>query len=182
MRTVMIGDATCYDYDNWKEFVYAPEEEFDEVFVIFGNRDFKGVTNASWYQDAIKYISDNDLREMEYEIMEALQKLFPGDQFDLFVIRGCSQGEWQNVICKRSALETSDYEELKEDLADFYFGYVTEIYDEEENYCYHVSNSEMWKHKDNLKEFVRELFSIDGDFRLLKQNGFTKIPNWEVVF
>ena len=184
MRTIKIDnecDSSILWSDEWKGYVYAPEEEFDEVFVIKGNRDYNQHTSASWYQKALEYLEENDIYESNTNIMNALEKLFPNDTFKWSIIRGSCQGEWQDVIYKANAME--DDSGLIDDLQDFYFGYVSEIYDEEENCVYCVSHTDMWKHEDNLDNYIRNLCCIDDneEIEILKSDGYSMVKNWVAV-
>lgn len=185
MRTIKIdNDCNAWDiYPNeWKGYVYAPEE-FDEVFVIKGNKDFKETVDASWYKKVVEYLEENDIEETENSTLDALKKLYPKDTFKTETIRGCVQREWQEVIYKANAIICDDINELFECFADFYFGYITEIYDEEENCVTYVAHSEIWKHehKGDLKEYIRSLMEIgdDEDVKFIKSNGYITVKSWE---
>ena len=181
-RTIRI-DSECYMDDEWKGYIYGPEDEFDEVFVITGNNDYKEIASASWYNKAVEYLRDHDF-DITYEtITDVLRKLFPDDEFEWRTITGCVQGEYQEVLYKRNAITCDDINELFECLGDFYFGYVTEIYDEEENCATYVANSEMWKHDDDLKEFIKDLLCVGDDekVRFIKSNGYVMTKKWEEI-
>lgn len=183
MRTVKIDEECnrCYLYpDEWKGYIYAPEDEFDEVFVINDSYN-NGNKNASWYKKAIEYLEENDINENETEILKALRKLYPNDTFDTFPITGYVQGEYADVIYKVNGSEWVD--DLKEAFGDFYFGYVTELIDENENVHMYVSDSELWKYRNELEKFVRDILEIDEDeeIEILKSNGYTTIKNWEKI-
>lgn len=179
MKTIKINETAFLDEGEWKGYVY-PEEFFDEVFVIFGNPDYKGVKEASWFKKALEYLEENDRPETDVEILKALKILFPDDEYDYCSITGSVQGEWQQVIYKKKEVIGFD----KEYLADFYFGYVAEVIDEEENLCEWTSYSELWdaEYKGNLKEYIRDLMQLgDEDFRILKCDGHVTVPNWKEV-
>lgn len=168
--------------DEWKGFIYGPEEEFDNVFVIVAPSDFNRSTDASWYQKAIEYLEENDIPNNETEVMKALKKLYPDDEFDTFDITGYVQGEYATVIYKVNGSEFPDG--FKECFGDFYFGYVTEFIDEEENVHNFIADSEFWEHEDkDLRDFVCDIFNIDPDedIEIMKSNGYTMVKNWEVV-
>ena len=189
MRTIKID--TEYDGfelypDDWKGYVYGPEEEFDEVFVIKPGDRYTEINSASWYQKALEYMEENDINETEGNVLSTLRKLFPDDKFDSFAICGCVQGEYADVIYKANAFaDECNIKELRDCLGDFYFGYVTEIYDEEENCVIYVSNSEFWEveNEGNIEKYIRELIGIDDDeeVRIMKSNGYTMVKNWERI-
>lgn len=183
MRTIKI-DTECNTWDlypdEWKGYIYAPEDEFDDVFVVVGNRDFDNITDAQWYRAALEYIKENGLPETE--IMSVLNKLYPNDEFDRFDITGYVQREYQTVIYKVNGSNFSD--DFKEVFGDFYFGHVTEIIDTQENAHEYVADSEFWKHEDNdLEAFIRDLMYIDDDeeIEILKSNGYTTVKNWVAI-
>jgi hypothetical protein len=188
MRTIKI-DTECNAWDlypdEWKGYVYGPQEEFDDVFVIVAPRHYYSITNADWYEKALDYIDENDLLETEDEIMKTLEKLYPNDRFDKFDITGYTQGEYATVIYKANKLDIScDLNEFVECFGDYYFGHVTEFIDTQENVHEYVADSEFWKHENkDLKSFVCDILCIDKDedIQLLKSNGYTQVKNWTVV-
>ena len=53
------GNSWLYDkYDTWKEYVGVAD--FDETFVLKGNRDYKDHTDASWYTKVTELLNDID--------------------------------------------------------------------------------------------------------------------------
>ena len=179
MKTIKI-DTEAYMYENdYKGYVYC-EDLFDETFVITGNPNYKGVASASWYCKAVEYLEELDEEVNPYSIIHVLEILFPDDEFEYTQITGYVQGEWQDVIYKKSEIENFDSQWL----ADFYFGYVAEIYDEEEDIGTYVSKSELWNVRDHgdLKQYIRDLLQIDDeeDFQVLKSNGYIMVQNWEL--
>ena len=180
MRTIKI-DTECNAWDlypnDWKGYIYGPEDEFDDVFVIVGNRHYNNITDATWYKTALEYIEENDLPKSE--IMSVLKKLYPNDEFGMFDITGYTQGEYQTVIYKLNGSTFSN--DFKEVFGDFYFGYVTEIIDAQENVHEYVADSEFWNHETkDLDAFVRDILNIDDaeEIRILKSNGYTQVKNW----
>lgn len=188
MRTIKI-DTECNAWDlypdEWKGYIYGPQEEFDDVFVVVAPRHFNSDTDAAWYQEAIKYLEENDIFENETEILKALEKLYPEDKFDTFDISGYVQSEYATIIYKVNKLNLScDLREFIECFGDFYFGHVTEFIDVQENVHEYVADSEFWKHEDkDLKSFVCDILDIDSseDIQLLKSGGYTYVKNWIAV-
>lgn len=187
MRTIKIdNECNAWDIypDEWKGYIYAPQEEFDDVFVVVAPRHFNSDTDAAWYQEAIKYLEENDIFENETEILKALEKLYPDDKFDTFDISGYVQGEYATIIYRVNKLNLScDLREFIECFGDFYFGHVTEVIDTEENVHEYVADSEIWKHehKGDLKAFIRSLMGIgdDEDVKFIKSNGYVTVKSWE---
>lgn len=182
MRTIKI-DTECNAWDlypdEWKGYIYAPQEEFDERFVVVAPRHFDSLTNAPWYEKAIEYLEENNIIENETEIIKALKKLYPNDKYDTFNITGYTQEEYATVVYKVNGVEWSD--DLKEIFGDFYFGHVTEIIDEEENVHEYIADSEFWEHEDkDLKAFICDMLQIDDndEIEILKSNGYTTVKNW----
>lgn len=188
MRTIRIdneADSWMLWPNEWKGYVYGPEEDFDEVFVITGNRDYKGLREASWYKDAVEYLENNYEEVTLDNIMETLTKLFPNDTFEKMEINGFSQNEWQYVIYKTNAADFWG-DDLKETLEDFYFGYVTEIYNAEDKVVTYVGNQEMWKYEDDqnkLKDFICDLIGIDPDedVQFLVSDGYEMAKKWKAI-
>ena len=167
--------------DGWKEYIYGPKEEFNEIFVVIVPKEFNSTEDASWYRKAIEYIENNDIDYGETEIINTLNKMYPDEKFDTFDITGYVQGEFATVLYKANGIEVSA--DFRECFGDFYFGHVTEIIDEEENVHDYVADSELWKHEDNLDEFVRDVLQIDEDeeIEILKSDGYITVKNWVTV-
>lgn len=86
--------------DEWKGYIYGPQEEFDDIFVVVAPRHFTSLTDAPWYKKAVDYLEENDIPMNETEVMKALEKLYPDDKFDTFSITGYVQSEHAEVIYK----------------------------------------------------------------------------------
>ena len=166
MTTIKINTTPdWWPYEEWKEYIYPPEE-FDEVFAVFGNSDYKGVTNASWYKAVVAYQEENDV-----DFMSALKILFPNKRFEHVPIRGSVQREWQDVVY--DATSVCDFD--AESFADFYFGYVTEI--RTDDLVEYVSDSVFWEHEHDgdLKKFLCDLMWVEDEDVVIYKDG-------EVIF
>ena len=189
-------------------------EDFEEHFVITGNRDMNGFTGASWYQEAREIIKDIDLyiddisdgtmeaTDIEgitaenadallqaYESMHSLDDvdgitdvlnvLHPDCHYVRMQIHGCTQGEWQNVICEEKDAECID------DISAFYWGEVSCLHYEEEDVWSVVSDDDLWtwERENTLQEHLRDLLDIDADASLevYRQDGCTCSPRFERV-
>ena len=160
-------DSSFYLSDGeWKSYIYAPVDEFDETFIVYGNPDYKGVTSASWYKSAIDYLEKHDILPTETDdIIKALKELYPDTVFDRFHIIGYSQGEWQDVIYKADAVASEIDNDFKDAFGNFYFGYVTEIINEDDNIHTYIGDDEYFVCRDdaNFINVICEYVGVDPD-------------------
>lgn len=207
MRTIKINTNEApfwlYDsYDSWKEEV---SENFDEIYVIKGNRDYKEIVEASWYKRAMDLIHNfeqevekewfTDLTETQYNeikeiidkcrysddfatILKVLKVIYPEEKFETATIRGYCQGDWNEVLYK---VNGADIELLEA----YYFGMVAEVFDETENFNAVVTDDALWKaeRENKVESLVRECCYIpdDEEIEIYKSDGYVKVINWVKV-
>lgn len=196
------GEGTWWLYggsENWKDYVGC--ENFDEQVVLTGNRDFGGCTEASWYQNTKRILTDIDcydeypddvseevkgkLKELydkcrctEDIIIDVLRLLYPEDIFEEGTIRGYCQGDWQDYIIKGN---------VDTDLLEaFYFGKIADISvdDGEESFGDVITHDELWKaEREDLKEYMRKRYELseDEEIHILQANGMKQVVDWKEV-
>lgn len=207
MRTIRISNSDISwlyrDSEYWKNFCGC--DDFDETYVVFGNRDYAEIKNASWYCEAINLGGDLDngceredfdnLTDEQYNkakeiydncrcyddtetIIKFLEVLYPDDKFKTCVIRGYVQGDWNNVIYKANV--THDINLLEA----YYFGEVTEIFDEEGATAV-VTDDDLYKakHEGRLKDLCYDLLDIDKEeeIKIYEDDGYITTIKWKEV-
>lgn len=197
------GDGTCWLYNSnqgWKD--YCGCENFDEQVVLTGNRDFTGCTEAEWYQKAKEILDDIDcydeyptdvsnevnakLKEMydkcrctEDILVDVIRLLYPEDTFETGMIRGYSQGDWQDYIIKGD-VDTDLLEAM-------YFGKISDITatTDEEEFGDVITHDELWRaeREEGLKEFFRKHYEFDEDeeIHILQADGYKQVVDWRAV-
>lgn len=171
MRTIridtMADTSFLYADDEWKNYVFN-REDFDNRFVITGNRSFIPCTDAKWYRKAkklFKLIDSNysydEIEERDFCTAEQWKKaesahscangrddllvilniariLYPEETFEMREIRGSSQGEWQYAVFRETGVENP--QKVFDTLEAFYFGNVAEIRSrDEDEMCFDVT-------------------------------------------
>lgn len=196
------GDGTWWIYANnkiWKEYVC---EDFDEMVVLMGNRDYGGCTEASWYQrakDILNDISDYDeypsdvsdevsakLKELydscsyiEEIIFDVIKLLYPEETFKTGIIRGYTQSEWQEYIVKDDV--------NTEQLEAMYFGKIADISvetDIEDGFSDVITHDELWEaERGDIKEFMRKRydFAEDEEIHIYRADGMKQVVDWKQV-
>ena len=210
MKVFINNEADCSllfdNYDSWKD--YCNVSDFDNTYVLTGNRHFHDHTEAEWYNKVLDLIKDfdnectredfSDLSDEQYTqvkeiydnckvsddfttIIKFLGVLYPNDTFKQTTIRGYTQGDWQDVLYK----ETADVDiNLLESI---YFGKVAEMYYEDEDGLIthtYVTDDELWKaeNENKIEELVEKHFSfLDDGFEVYKADGYTRIINWKRI-
>ena len=210
MRTIRINtQADCYwlfSGDEWKGYCGCTEEEFGETYVIKGNRDYKEIAEASWFEKATDLINDleqevdrkyfTDLTDAQYgkakeviekcrysddfdTIIKVLNILYPEDEFKSGTIRGYCQRDWQEVLYKVNVPHNLELLEA------YYFGMITEIYDETENIVECVTDDAIWdaERKGEIEKFVRETLDIpeNEEIKILMSDGYVTTIKWKEV-
>lgn len=202
------GDGTWYLYngnETWKDYVGC--EDFDEEVVLTDNRDYKGCTEASWYQnanellddiandfDALDICDDYSLTHEQYKsvkemydkcrctediLIDVIRLLYPEDTFETGTIRGYNQGDWQDYIVKGD-VDTDLLEAM-------YFGKISDITvtTGEEEFGDVITHDELWRaeREEGLKEFFRRHYELDKDeeIHILQANGYKQVADWEEV-
>ncbi len=195
------GEGTWWLYagDEWKSYVC--DEDFDELIVLTGNRDYKGCTEASWYKRAKEILNDIDcydeypsdvskevndkLKELydgcrctEDILVDVIRLLYPDETFKAGTIRGYCQGEWQEYIVKGNV----DIEALE----NFYFGKVADISVETDGEVYGdvITHDELWKaEREGLEDYLRKTYDIseDEELHILKADGMMQVVDWREV-
>lgn len=196
------GEGTWWLYgnsENWKAYVCG--EEFDERVVLFGNRDYTGCTEATWYQRAKEVLNDIDcygeypddlsdetnakLKELydkcrctEDIVLDVIRLLYPNDTFKSGTIRGYCQRDWQEYIVKGDV----DIDALES----LYFGKVADISVDngEDSFGDVITHDELWKaEREGLKEYMRKLYDIaeDEEIHILKADGYRQVVDWKKV-
>lgn len=202
------GDGTWYLYNGnemWKDYVGC--ENFDEEVVLTGNRDYKGCTEASWYQNANELLDDiaNDfdtldicddysLTQEQYKLVkemydecrctkdilvDVIKLLYPEDTFKTGTIRGYSQGDWQDYIVKGD-VDTDLLEAM-------YFGKISDITitTDEEEFGDVITHDELWRaeREEGLKEFFRNYYELDKneEIHILQADGYKQVVDWKAV-
>jgi len=204
MRTIRIdtNESPYWLYDScdsWKEYVSG---DFDETYVIKGNRELKQITEASWYKRATDIISDfesevekeyfTDITETQYDrlkeivdkckysddfetVIKVLRVIYPEETFGTATIRGYVQRDWQKVLYKVNGADIKLLEA-------YYFGMVNEVYDETENLCTVVTDDDLWnaERENKVGSLVREVCDIpdDEEIEIYKSDGYIKTTNW----
>lgn len=200
IRINTTGDGCYWLYggtDAWKDYVGC--EDFNEQVVLYGNRDYSGIEEASWYQKAKEIIDDinnyddypDDMSEENKEEirkillsscddvpMEVLRILYPDDEFKTGTIRGYSQGDWEYYIVKGDV----DVERLEA----YYFGNVVDIFvkDNEEEYDDVMTCEELWDaEREGYEKVFRERYGIpeDEELEIYVADGYIKTPDWKLV-
>ena len=203
MREIRInttGDGCWWLYNGseiWKDYVGC--EDFNEQVVLYGNRDYSGIEEASWYQKAKEIVDDinnyddypDDMSEENKEEIrkillsscddvpvEVLRILYPDDEFKTGTIRGYSQGDWEYYIVKGDV----DVEQLEA----YYFGNVVDIFvkDNEEKYSDVMTCEELWDaEREGYEKVFRERYGIpeDEELKIYVADGYIQTLNWELV-
>ena len=183
----------------WKNYVC--EENFDETIVLYGNRDYKDHTDATWYQEAKQILEDIDcydeypdnvteetnakLKELYNKcrctddiIIDVLRLLYPEDKFECGTIRGYCQGEWKEYIIKGN---------VDTDLLEaYYFGKIADIdiNDNGDNFGDVITHDELWKaERENLKEYMRKRYELsdDEEIHIMKADGYKQVIDWQEI-
>lgn len=196
------GNGTWWLYgknEEWKNYIGC--ECFDEQVVLLGNRDYKGYTEANWYQKAKDILTDIDCydeypEDLSEEINAKLKELYekcrctddilvdvirllnPEDTFKTGTIREYNQSDWQNYIVKGDV----DVEQLE----NFYFGKIADITvnTDEEQFGDVITHDELWKaENDNLEKFMRERYEIADDEKveIFQADGMVQVLDWKQV-
>ena len=204
MRTIKINtnEAPFWLYDScdsWKEEV---SENFDEIYVIKGNRDYKEIAKASWYKRVMDLIHDfeqaveqeffTDITETQYNqikeiidkcrysddfgtVLKVLAVIYPEEKFETATIRGYCQRDWQEVLYKADGADTKRLEA-------YYFGMVAEVYDETENVSAVITDDALWEaeRENKVEELVRKCCDIpdDEEIEIYKSDGYVRVTNW----
>ena len=200
IRIDTTGDGCCWLYggtDAWKYYVGC--EDFDEQVVLYGNRHYRGIEKASWYQKAKEIIDDitiydeypEDMSEetkakireiLDYSSddvpVEVLRILYLDDEFKTGTIRGYSQGDWEDYIVKGDV----DVERLEA----YYFGNVVDIFvkDNEEEYGDVMTCEELWDaEREGYEKTFRERYGIpeDEELKIYVADGYVQTLNWKLV-
>lgn len=200
IRIDTTGDGCWWLYNGaeiWKDYVGC--EDFDEQVVLYGNRDYSGVKEASWYQKAKEIVDDinnyddypedmsEENKEKIREILdyshddvpvEVLRILYPDDEFKTGTIRGCSQGDWEHYIVKGDV----DVERLEA----YYFGNVVDIFvkDNEEEYGDVMTCDELWDaEREGYEKVFRERYEIseDEELKIYVVDRYIKTLDWKLV-
>lgn len=172
IRFYLDNESELLWFHDYKEEVAG--DEFEEMFVVTGNRDYIGCTNASWYEKAKEVLGDMELvdypgsafnewhKEFTREQRKALLKVYEECRYtdDLETIVKAA-----NIIYPEREFRTAtirgycqgDWQEVAydatvEDSLDYleawYFGKITEIHcidDEEMDVWSTATNDEIWK-------------------------------------
>lgn len=217
MREIKIdnesGCAWLYgSTEDWKEYV---SENFDEIFVIHGNRDYNAIEEAAWY-DEVKYLM-RDFDELDWNdkddvastrqyyhdysdeqwkaickiydeckvsdsddtYLKVLQILHPEEKWEIGTIRGYSQSEWNDVLYKATNVENLDTLEA------YYYGHLTELYDETENVTAIVTHDKLWEaeRENKLGELIRNYLDIpkDEEIHVQESDGTIQVTKWKEV-
>ena len=200
IRINTTGDGCWWLYNGsevWKDYVGC--EDFNEQVVLYGNRDYSGIEEASWYQKAKEIVDDinnyddypDDMSEENKEKIreildyshddvpvEVLRILYPDDEFKTGTIRGYSQGDWEDYIVKGDV----DVEQLEA----YYFGNVVDIFvkDNEEEYGDVMTCEELWDaEREGYEKVFRERYGIpeDEELKIYVTDGYVQTLNWKLV-
>lgn len=196
------GDGTWWLYnvnENWKDYVGC--ENFDEEVVLFGNRQYKDNTEASWYQKVKEVLINIDsyseypedlsdevnakLKELYYNcrstediVVDVLRLLYPNDTFKSGIIHGYSQSEWQEYIVKG---------DVDTDLLEtYFFGKVAgvTVMNDKIEFGTVITHDKLWKEKDSgLEKYFRRIYSIpdDEEVHILKADGYKQVIDWQEI-
>lgn len=200
IRINTTGDGCWWLYGSseaWKDYVGC--EDFNEQVVLYGNRDYSGIEEASWYQKAKEIVDDinnyddypDDMSEENKEEIrkillsscddvpvEVLRILYPDDEFKTGTICGYSQGDWEYYIVKGDV----DVERLEA----YYFGNVVDIFvkDNEEEYGDVMTCEELWDaEREGYEKVFRERYEIpeDEELKIYVADGHVQTLNWKMV-
>lgn len=143
-------------FDDW-------DMEYKNAF-IWGNSDFKYFGIDETIQNIIDDSCNND------EILENLKKE-TGQNYKIAVLRGYSQGDWQNLFYIENTMTAETIKEIES----FYFGLYREYFDTNESVSYIVCDYE-----DDTKAALAEQAGLNKDDIIIKQIiGYTKTPVFE---
>lgn len=201
MTTCKINDQSSIDWlygkdEMWKNYVC---ENFDETFVLSGNRHMYELKDASWYKRAENLLNDLDASDYEnlvaadYDMTnEQLEKAInahidpkldglhlrkslieimnPNDSFEITTIRGYNQSDWQNVLYKKTGLD----DPIITTLSTYYFGKLVEIiieYDDDQTVVGCMTHDDLWENERDgtLKKTLCEEYDL-----VMKQTKFVK--------
>lgn len=200
IRINTTGDGCWWLYgssEDWKDYVGC--EDFNEQVILYGNRNYNGIKEASWYQKAKEIVDDinnydeypEDMSEENKEEIrkillsscddvpvEVLRILYPDDEFKTGTIRGYSQGDWEYYIVKGDV----DVERLEA----YYFGNVVDIFvkDNEEEYGDVMTCEELWDaEREGYEKAFRKRYEIpeDEELKIYVADGYVKTLNWKMV-
>lgn len=189
--------------DEWK--MYCGVDDFEETFVIKGNRDYHEIAEASWYVKAKDIIADldcnynydewsmiyadeltleqrekinnlyNTCRYTDEIMLDVIRVLYPEDKFEVRTIRGYCQGEWQEVLYKANEEIDMDYFES------LYFGKLTDIYSDDGGTF--VTNDEIWKweREDKMESEIRNMLDIPKEtpIKIMVADGIITTTKWK---
>ncbi|WP_288681580.1 hypothetical protein [uncultured Eubacterium sp.] len=196
-------DSIGYGGENnyWKDYVGC--DDFDEQVVLFGNRDFNGIAEASWYNKAKEILENIDyydeypedlstidnakLKEL-YEncdciediIIDVLKILYPEDEFKEGMIQGYCQSDWENYIVKGNV----DINLLEA----YYFGKISDVWVEDFNdngsYSSTITHDDLWEaERKGLEKFLRDRYDIpeDEELHIYIADGTIQVLDWKEV-
>ena len=177
MREVRIDTQDCswiYDTDEWKYYCGVCGEDFDEIFVIHGNRDYDGVEKASWYEKARNLMHDFDESYGDDDFRDYYKNEYNDEQWSKLckIYDDCRVSDSDETIIKvlgvlyperkfktgtirgsaqrewQEVLYDADKCENIGPLGEVYFGEVAEIYAEDDDGCTCVAivrDDELWQ-------------------------------------
>lgn len=208
--TLHTEDVPDYMYvgDEWKDYTC---ENFDEVCILKGNRDYKSIENASWWKAAKEVLDDleclnkedfiEEYKTGEYElkvpdilekynawngryeddILIQLSELLFNIELEAKTIRGYCQSEWEEAIYIKGKLDPDILEA-------YFFGLLFEVHIEPSNdfdFWDHMLNTDFWEleRTGNLKQELRIRYEVPDDEELIirKHAGYTRVETFEEI-
>lgn len=194
MLTIKIYSDECnwlYDSsEEWREYCGCMAEDFEETYVIKGNRDYRDIADASWYKTVMDLIGelDNDPDDEDKEYICSLYNIsenqyeeckkiydncrYPDDNDTVVKFLKVLYPDDQFDTCTIRGYVQRDYNnviykvnaphDLKA-LESFYFGMVSEVYCEEENVVGVLTDDDIWnaERKGNIKKVCCDALGID---------------------
>lgn len=194
-----------YQSDNmWMDYAFGAE--MPQYVVIKGNRDYKALDEAEWWQkadgvasdfanygeEAMRYYRDELTRKQrkklveiykgcwslisnpnakyciddDRSIFEIAKVLYPNKEFGSGCIKGCYQGNWQDIYYIKKDDDAQISDKTLTTIEEFYFGEVSAIHveDGEADFWDYINNSRLWdmERSDNLGKEIKNWFGI-GD-------------------
>ena len=146
------------------DFLFEDFEENYPGIVITGNDRLKDFGVEQFEDIFSEYDRDED-------IISALEEK-TGKKYDVALMRGYTQSEWQNVYYP------VEEEKYIDELEAYYFGKVKE-YKDDDNCFYLVLDDIAWKGTDAIKKELSEQSGIPVEnIKIRKFNGYTRTANY----